>query len=197
MKVAFPESKDSLVSDLKNLMSDKYLLSNHSIRKLIERKVLQIEPFDDTQVSPTSIDLRLGSVLVKYSPQTIRIGGNKPQSYEINISQSSYKLAPGEFVLGMTKEKVYIPNGYQGVIETKGNIARAGLSVHNNDGHIDPGFHGHITLEIVNMHNTDVYIDLIQETFICQLFIGTLSEACDTTYHGKYLNQEKPTVYQP
>ena len=103
----------------------------------------------------------------------------------------------GEFILGMTKEKVCIPDGYLGVIETKGNIARAGIQVHSNDGHIDPGFCGNITLEIVNLHEKDVCIELVPDTFICQLFIGKLSSANTATYKGKYLHQKKSTTYLP
>ncbi len=173
------------------------LLSDRDIRNLIEDGKLQIDPLEGNPINPFSIDLRLGSMLVQYPPQTIKIGVDRPKSREIDITGSSYILHPGEFILGTTLEKVCIPNGYLGVIETKGNIARAGIQVHNNDGHIDPGFCGHITLEIKNMNNNDVFIELIPDTPICQLFIGKLSSACDSPYNGKYLNQVKPTTYYP
>ena len=115
------------------LMSEASLLSDHHIKELIEEGKLRIHPFDIKSINPTSINLRLGSELVSHVPQTIKIGIEKPESYEIDISSSSYRLRSGEFVLGTTKERVYIPDGYQGVIETKGDIARAGIQVHNND----------------------------------------------------------------
>src|SRR5439155_15082481 len=148
---------------LVHLLAEVSLLSNRDIKELIEDGKLQIDPYDPKFVNPTSIDLRLGSVLVQYPPQTIKIGVDKPISHEIDITEASYILHSGEFILGTTKEKVYIPNGYQGVIETKGNLARAGIQVHNNDGHIDPGFCGHITLEITNMNENDVRIELVPD----------------------------------
>jgi len=182
---------------LSSLLAEVSLLSDRDIKTLIEDGKLIIDPPDSISISSTSIDLRLGSILVQYPSQTIKIGLGKPVSHEIDITSSSYILHPGEFILGTTKEKVYIPNGYLGVIETKGDIARAGIQVHNNDGHIDPGFCGHITLEIKNMNENDVCIELIPDTPICQLFIGKLSSACEATYNGKYLNQVKPTTYCP
>jgi dCTP deaminase len=182
---------------LMDLLSEGSLLSDRDIKKLIEDGKLMIEPNDDLHISPASIDLRLGSILVRYPPQTIKFGFAKPQSEEIDISSSEYKLHPGQFILGSTKEKVFIPNGYQGVIETKGDIARAGIQVHSNDAHIDPGFYGNITLEIKNLNNCDVDVELISGIYICQLFIGKLSSSCDLVYVGKYSNQDKPTTYIP
>lgn len=173
------------------------LLSDRDIKQLIADEELQIDPYDSNSINPTSIDLRLGSILVQYPSQTIKIGIDKPRGDEIDIAGSPYILRPGEFILGTTQEKVCIPVGYQGVIETKGNIARAGIRVHNNDGHIDPGFCGHITLEIKNMNNNDVRIELVPGTPICQLFIGKLSSPCESPYNGKYLHQVKPTTYRP
>jgi dCTP deaminase len=182
---------------LVSLASDASLLSDCDIKKLIEEDKLLIEPKDNIHINPASIDLQLGSVLVRYPPQTIKIGFDIPLSQEIDISCSGYKLRPREFILGSTKEKVYIPNGYLGVIETKGDIARAGIQVHSNDGHIDPGFYGNITLEIKNLNDCDVDIQLISGIYICQLFIGKLSSSCDLVYAGKYSNQDKPTTYIP
>jgi dCTP deaminase len=182
---------------LVSVLSEASLLSDRNIKKLIEDDELTIDPYDVASVNPTSYDLHLGSTLVVYPSQVIKVGTSIPISQEIDISNSSYTLRPGEFLLGTTKEKVSIPDGYQGVIETKGNIARAGLQVHNNDGHIDPGFCGNITLEIKNMNSNDVSVELVAGTAFCQLFIGQLTSSCDSPYQGKYLNQTKPTVYYP
>jgi dCTP deaminase len=178
-------------------MSEASLLSDHDIKRLIKSELLKIEPYSPCFLNSSSIDLCLGSIITKYAPQKITIGQSNPEAYEIDISDSSYVLEPGEFVLGTTKEKVYIPDGYLGVIETKGNIARAGMQVHSNDGHIDPGFCGHITLEIVNLHKDGVRIELVPGTRFCQLFIGKLSSSCDSLYKGKYLSQVNPTIHYP
>jgi dCTP deaminase len=178
------------------LMSETSLLSDHDIKELIKEDQLQIDPLEPASIGQTSIDLHLGSTLVRYPPQLIKLGIDHPKSQELDLNSSNYILHSGEFILGMTKEKVSIPDGYQGVIETKGDIARAGIQIHNNDGHIDPGFSGHITLEIVNLNN-DVCFELRPGLPICQLFIGKISSSCDSLYKGKYLDQDKPTPYVP
>jgi dCTP deaminase len=197
-----PVEEDNKRDDLHNtglssFLSEVSLLSDRDIELLIKSELLRIEPFIPGSLNPSSIDLRLGSVLTKYYPQEITLGQCNPDTSEIDIIGSNYRLKPGEFILGTTQEKVSIPDGYQGVIETKGNVARAGVQVHSNDGHIDPGFCGHITLEIVNLHKTDVSINLVPGTPICQLFIGKLTSYCKATYNGKYMNQVKPTAYFP
>lgn len=171
-------------------------LSDHDIERLIENKQLEILPYDKTSINPSSIDLRLGSVLTKYlSPQTIRLDNDTPNTQDIYIHDSGYILAPDEFILGTTEERIAIPDGYVGFIETKGNMARAGIQVDSNDGHIEPGFSGHITLEIKNLHKEEIYVELTPNTPICQLFIAELNSHCNSLYNGKYQNQERPTAY--
>lgn len=182
---------------LRSFLSEVSLLSDRDIEKLIKADLLNIKPYNPDSLNPSSIDLCLGSVLTIYTPQMITLGKSSPEAIDIEIGSSGYILKPGEFILATTKEEVCIPNGYQGVIETKGNVARAGVQVHSNDGHIDPGFSGHITLEIWNLHPSRVTLKLIPGTPVCQLFIGKLSSACNSPYHGKYLNQVKPTVHYP
>ena len=172
------------------------LLSDHDLKGLIESQQLKIDPYNANAINPSSIDLRLGSVLTKYlSPQTIRLDNDTPNTQDIDIHDSGYILAPNEFILGTTEERIAIPDGYVGFIETKGNMARAGIQVDSNDGHIEPGFSGHITLEIKNLHKEEIYVELTPNTPICQLFIAKLNSHCDSLYNGKYQNQEGPTPY--
>lgn len=171
-------------------------LSDHDIKRLIEDHKLIIHPYHSTSINPSSIDLQLGSVLKKYlSPQTIRSNDDRPDTQEINIQSSSYLLGPAEFILGTTVERISIPDGYVGFIETKGNMARAGIQVDSNDGHIEPGFSGRITLEIKNLHKEEIFVELTPNTPICQLFIAELKSCCDSLYNGKYQNQKEPTAY--
>jgi dCTP deaminase len=181
------------------VLSDRSL-TDRSLKNLLEEHQLRIEPYDPDSLNPTSIDLKLGSILVRYkSSQILRLDSTNfyPEIEKIDITNSTYILRPGEFILGMTKERVFIPNGYQGFIETKGNIARAGIQVHNGDGHIDPGFCGHITLEISNMHHNDISIQIAPDIYICQLFISQLDGDCESPYNGKYQGQTEPTAYHP
>jgi dCTP deaminase len=172
-------------------------LSDTDIIALIESGDLAIDPLDLSAVGPCSIDLRLSDEFIRYTPQCIEVGRSVPDSENLKIDESGYLLGPGEFILGMTKESVRIPNGYHGVIETKGDLARAGVQVHANDSHIDAGTNGHITLEIKNLHNDQVTIRLFQGIYICQLFLMRLSSPAMKPYSGKYARQQHPTTYLP
>jgi dCTP deaminase len=172
------------------------ILSDRDLRALLLSGSLVIEPLEERQIGPTSIDLRLGSRLVKYSGGRIELGKRPPATHEIEIDPyEGYVLQPQEFVLGCTLERIRIPNGYQGFIETKGDIARAGLQVHNGDGHVDPGSDHVLTLEITNLNSIPVV--LYPALLICQLFIHRLSSPCMREYRGKYFGQSGPTVYLP
>jgi dCTP deaminase len=172
------------------------ILSDRDIRKLLSDGLLTVDPLEDSQIGPTSIDLHLGNLLVTYDACSIELGKSFPESREIRIdSANGYALKPFEFILGCTLEHIHMPNGYQGFIETKGNIARSGIQVHNGDGHVDPGTNHILTLEITNFNSIPVI--LYPGVLICQLFIHTLSSDCKHEYCGKYFGQTKPTVYKP
>lgn len=172
------------------------ILCDRDLKRLINEGVLGIEPFDESQIGPSSIDLRLGATLVKYAASVIELGRSSPCSNEILIDpKKGYVLKPLEFVLGCTMERIRMPNGYQGFTETKGDIARAGIQAHNMNGHVDPGSDHIITLEISN-HNS-IPIVLYPGIRFCQLFVHTLSDKCEKPYHGKYFGQTKPSTYRP
>ena len=167
------------------------MLSDKDIKALIDNKKLVIEPFAQKNLGYASIDLALGNVFIKYKSLIDTQSNNI--SHEL-FSNSELILEPGQFVLGITREKIKIPNGYYGFIETRGNFARAGISVTCDDGHIDPGTNGLITLEIKN--NNNVRIKLYAGDLIGQLFLFKLSSNCSKTYGGKYMKQNYPTIFK-
>jgi len=173
------------------------ILSDRDILALIERGKLNIDPqVHREHIGPTSIDLHLGNCLLKYTDQEIVLGKTYPKASQILMDkETGYLLMPGEFVLACTLEKIEIPNGYQGFIETKGDIARAGKQVHNADGHIDPGSNHTITLEVKN--NNHIPIRIFPEILICQIFLYKLMSESMVPYKGKYYGQKYPSLYQP
>ncbi len=167
------------------------MLSDKDIKSLIDDKKLGVEPFFQKNLGCASVDLTLGNNFIRYTglidTRSINI------SHEL-FSASELLLDPGQFVLGVTKEKIRIPNGYYGFIETRGNFARAGISVTCDDGHVDPGTDGLITLEIKN--NNNVKVKLFSGDLICQLFLFKLSSQCLRMYNGKYMKQSCPTIFK-
>lgn len=171
------------------------LLSNKDILKLVKKRKLKITNFNNLILKQASVVLNLDKTLIKYKKQIIDLKNDKKIRYkEIIMDDKGYSLQPQEFILGCTSEKVEIPDGYFGFIETEGNIARSGISSINNDGHISTGFKGKITLEIKN--NSSNLIKIYPGMPFVQLFIFKMSSKSSNLYKGKYQNQNKPTIYK-
>ena len=164
------------------------ILSDREIHKLLKEKELIIKPYPkDKDIGCTHINLHLSDTILKYKNRVLNLKDNSSFKFnKIRLKKSGYKLKAEEFVLGSTLENVSIPNGYSGFIETKGNIARAGIQIHNTDGHIDPGFSGNITLEIKNNSNSSIII--YPKIPIAQLYIFKTTSKSLKPYNGKYQN---------
>jgi len=172
------------------------VLSDMHLKELLEAWTLVISPLyaDGSSIKSNHIDLRLGHRLLKYSMKVLDLKSPNVVVEEILISDSGFILSPWEFVLWCTLETVEVPNGYRGFVETKGNIARAGIQAHNTDGHVDPGFKWTITLEIKN--NSNHAIVIYPEMFFVQIYIFKASSCSENPYMGKYQHQEGATFYQ-
>lgn len=105
-------------------------------------------------------------------------------------------LYPGAFVLASTRERVRIPNDLSGRVEGRSSLGRIGLVVHLTAGYCDPGFEGHITLEIAVVG--DHVVRLRRGLRISQLVLTQLTSACLRPYgqraHSKYQGQSGPTL---
>jgi dCTP deaminase len=148
------------------------VLSDGTIRRLVEEGRIRIEPWDPGMVQPASVDLRLGcSFRVFHNHRTSAIDLREPPT---NLTEhvtaqpgESFVIHPGEFVLGVTEERVAIPDDVVARIEGKSSLGRLGLIVHATAGFVDPGFQGTLTLEITNL--TRVPIKLYPGLAIAQL----------------------------
>jgi len=105
-------------------------------------------------------------------------------------------LHPGEFVLGSTLERIRLPDDLVARLEGKSSLGRLGLLIHSTAGFIDPGWDGHVTLELSNVANLPVTI--YPEMKIGQISFVQLTEAAETPYGtggigSKYQGQRGPT----
>jgi dCTP deaminase len=161
------------------------VLSDATIRELIESGRIVIEPFDPSMVQPASVDIRLGNsfrVFHNHRIQSIDLG-NPPRDLTEHVEiadDGEFVIHPGEFVLGRTQEWVEIPDDVVCRIEGKSSIGRLGLVVHATAGFVDPGFQGTLTLEIANFNS--VPIVLRPGLFICQLSFMALDRAAERPY---------------
>ena len=161
------------------------VLSDGTIRRLVEEGRIVIEPWDESLVQPASVDLRLGdSFRVFHNHRVTAIDLREPPrdlTEEVTLAgDEPFAVHPGEFVLGRTLESVAIPDDIVARIEGKSSIGRLGLIVHATAGFVDPGFRGTLTLEITNL--TRVPIKLYAGLPIAQLSFMTLDAPAERPY---------------
>jgi dCTP deaminase len=161
------------------------VLSDGTIRELVEAGRIQIDPWDPALVQPASVDLRLGdSFRVFHNHRTSAIDLRNPPD---NLTEAvvvpedePFVIHPGEFCLGRTLEWVRIPDDIVARIEGKSSLGRLGLIVHATAGFCDPGFEGTLTLELNNL--TRVPIKLYPKLPIAQLSFMTLDRPAEKPY---------------
>ena len=141
------------------------VLSKPDILQYLENGRLRFEPqIQPDQVAQVSIDLRLGRKFSRFRPDfpkhfpAIRVDPSLWRSTELWIHEESdvFRLAPGQFVLAQTLERVYIPGDLVGLVEGRSSYARVGVTVHLTAPKIDPGFDASITLEMANFGTATV-----------------------------------------
>ncbi|MBB5954458.1 dCTP deaminase [Saccharothrix tamanrassetensis] len=177
------------------------LLSDRDLRKEVDSGRLVLEPFDDVMVQPSSIDVRLDRFFrvfnnTRYTHIDPSIQQDDLTSLVETPDDEPFVLHPGEFVLGSTFESVTLPDDLAGRLEGKSSLGRLGLLTHSTAGFIDPGFSGHITLELSNVANLP--ITLWSGMKIGQLCLFRLSSAAEFPYGSKqagsrYQGQRGPT----
>ena len=177
------------------------VLSDGAIRRLIEAGSIGIDPYEPALLQPSSLDVRVDRLF--------RVFRNSRHPY-IDVKQAQedltelvevegdepFILHPGEFVLGSTLERVTLPNDLVARLEGKSSLGRLGLLIHSTAGFIDPGWDGHVTLELSNVANLPITI--YPEMKIGQLSFVQMSEAAEKPYGSgglgsKYQGQRGPT----
>lgn len=156
---------------------------------MVKEKELIIDPISSVQFQPASVDLRIGDHFLQLDEYaTPGISLEKPAVYK-DIHKDRILIPPNGFVLATTKEFVQLPNNITAFVEGRSSIGRLGLFI-QNAGWVDPGFQGHITLELFNANR--VPIELTAGRRICQLVFASLDKESEP-YTGKYLGQSKST----
>ena len=145
------------------------ILSDRSLKELIINHGLHIvNPINEEDIQPNSIDLHLGDKLRTLDGKTI------------DLEYDDYKLKPNEFLLGSTMEKINVPLDLVAHIDGKSSIGRLGVFIHVSSGFVDSGFVGNITLEIYNASNKA--FRLVDGMSICQIVFETLTTPVENGY---------------
>jgi dCTP deaminase len=171
-------------------MTATAVLSDGTIRRLVDEGRIVIDPWDASLVQPASVDLRLGdSFRVFHNHRVTAIDLREPPrnlTEEVVVPEGvPFAIHPGEFVLGRTLEHVELPDDIVARIEGKSSLGRLGLIVHATAGFVDPGFRGSLTLEITNL--TRVPIKLYAGLLIAQLSFMALDRPAERPYGSEEL----------
>ena len=178
------------------------LLSDRDIRAEIESGRVRIDPWDPDMVQPSSVDVRLDKffrLFDNHKYPVIDPSQDQPELtrlVEVEAGES-FVLHPGEFVLGSTYEAVTLPDDIAARLEGKSSLGRLGLLTHSTAGFIDPGFSGHVTLELSNVATLPIL--LWPGMKIGQMCFFRLSSPSErpygsAEYSSRYQGQRGPTA---
>jgi dCTP deaminase len=178
------------------------VLSGDQIKEYIKLGRIVIDPFDEKLVGPSQVDLRLGTKFRIFKRLEL-VDPMNPQSLSdntelIDTRGKPFIIQPQQLVLGITKEKLSIPNDLVASIEGRSSIARMGVFIHISSGHVNPGSGIKkpipVTLEILNMNPSPV--KLYPGMRICQLLFYTMDRGVKHGYDilgGKYAGRLEPS----
>jgi dCTP deaminase len=177
------------------------ILSDRDIRQAIRDGRVRIDPFDESDIQPSSIDLHVDKLFRTFHNHRFpHIDVKQPMENLTELVEvaenEAFILHPGEFVLGSTSEYVMLPNDLVARLEGKSSLGRLGLLIHSTAGYVDPGFEGHLTLELSNVANLPITIYPYMK--IGQISFFQLTSAAENPYGSgkvgsKYQGQRGPT----
>ena len=177
------------------------LLSDRDILAEIDAKRVGLEPFEPAMVQPSSIDVRLDRFFRVF--ENHKYPHIDPASDQPDLTRQvepegdePFILHPGEFVLGSTFELISLPDDVAARLEGKSSLGRLGLLTHATAGFVDPGFSGHVTLELANV--ATLPIKLWPGMKIGQLCFFRLTSPAEQPYGSgasgsRYQGQRGPT----
>lgn len=178
------------------------ILSDRTIRKMLSEGTLVIDPVDDAQIQPASVDVRLADEFLVFRNHTCEVIDpyDKPSDLMEKVRvepDQPFILHPGEFVLGSTFEVVGLPDDVVARVEGKSSLGRLGLLIHATAGFVDPQFKGQVTLELSNV--ATLPIKLWPGMRIGQFSFHRIDEPVERGYGhpelgSKYMNQVGPVA---
>ena len=177
------------------------LLSDRDLKAAIADGRLGLSPYDEGLIQPSSIDVRLDRYFRVFANH--RYTHIDPAQQQDDLTElveptgdEPFILHPGEFVLGSTLEVISLGDDLASRLEGKSSLGRLGLLTHSTAGFIDPGFSGHVTLELSNVANLPIKLyPGMKIGQICVLQLSSPSEHPygSSLYGSRYQDQRGPT----
>src|SRR5437660_4758737 len=177
------------------------VLSDATIARLLADGRIEIDPYDAALLQPSSVDVRVDRFFRVFHNNRYPFIDVKVEQAELTElveveEETQFFLHPGEFVLGSTLERIRLPDDLVARLEGKSSLGRLGLLIHSTAAFIDPGWDGHVTLELSNVANLPITIYYGMK--IGQLSFVQLSEPAASPYGSgklgsKYQGQQGAT----
>ena len=164
------------------------IVSDQTLRKLLADGTILVEPLEDRQIQPASIDLRLGGHFLKIDENRMEVIGLDRELEYIEFKREEIIIPPHSFLLAATREYIRLPHNITAFVEGRSSIGRIGLFI-QNAGWVDPGFAGTITLELYNANRLP--IRLTSGRRICQIVFALMDGPAQYPYQGKYQDQRE------
>lgn len=168
------------------------ILGDNDLKQLHRHGHIECPDGYECLIGPASVDARLGNTFLV--PKRKLFGGIH-LGCEVQYKQyrvpdgKEFCLLPGQFALATTLEYFVIPPNMAAFVQGRSSIGRAGLSV-QNAGFIDPGFYGHITLELKNETRNTIYLSPGYP--VTQIVFNRVTSV-EKPYSGKYNGQVEAT----
>ena len=169
------------------------VLSDKSIKEELANGRIKIDPLGESCIQPASVDVHLDKEILVFRNSVrpyVDIKENMDDLTEILTIKDDkpFMLHPGEFVLGSTLENIGLPGDLVARLEGKSSLGRIGLLIHSTAGYVDPGWQGHLTLELSNVSNLP--ITLYYGMKIGQLSYVRLTTEAENLYGSKKLGSK-------
>jgi len=167
------------------------ILTQQVIRDEIARGRIVIEPLEDDQIGPASIDLHLGDEIrvMEGGPDVIDVvdAADFREVTQVRKLDAPYPLRPGETIHGITRERITLPDDIAGWLEGRSRFARLGLMIHVTAGFVNPGIDNRQVLEISNVSSRPLAIHA--GTRICQIVLQRTEGRA--VYAGRFRSQDR------
>src|SRR5919205_1611876 len=177
------------------------VLADRTIKRLLAQGRIEIEPYDERLLQPSSLDVRVDRFFRVFRNSRYPFIDVKQEQEDLTElveidDGEAFMLHPGEFVLGSTLERVTVPDDLVARLEGKSSLGRLGLLIHSTAGFVDSGFSGNLTLELSNVANLPITI--YQGMPIGQLSFMRMDGPVERPYgsretSNKYQGQTEPT----
>ena len=178
------------------------LLSDRDIRAELDSGRIALDPYDPSLIQPASVDVCLDRYFRLFDNHKYPVIDPSLDQPELTrfveaVPGDPFVLHPGEFVLASTHELVTLPDDVAARLEGKSSLGRLGLLTHSTAGFIDPGFNGHVTLELSNVATLPITLwpgMKIGQLCFFRLSSPALNPYGSQTTGNRYQGQQGPTA---